>query len=427
MPTIVELKALCKKYGVKGYSKLKKKQLEQKLASFVPIFEESGKKKLKRCPNGFRRDTKTGECVAKKKENLKKNERESIKVRQIQKQVQAPPVQQAPAVQGQKQQPPAVQGQKQQPPAVQGQKQQAPVQQAPVVQQAPPVPHAPVQQAPVVQGQKQKAPPVPQAPPVQGQKQQASPVQGQKQQVGKAQKRAVDVDALEVVRLIGKGGFGETVLVVDKSTGKKYIRKESVSNKESHMRYQYNMLLYLRNKNLCEKDFICPVEKYRDKKNRYFILFDFLDGYNIMYDLRHEPFEKRKKYCKDVLNLVKLLHKNNMVHNDIKNNNVMIDKKTDKVRIIDFGVAIIKDKKKYYDMRRGRGRLTDAPGFNVYSSHTFKQFESNDMWALGNLIYWFLYGNYPEVRTESERKLANKKIQKDINAKNVTFFAKSLL
>ena len=34
MATVLELKAQCKKRGIKGYSKLKKKQLLQKLSSF---------------------------------------------------------------------------------------------------------------------------------------------------------------------------------------------------------------------------------------------------------------------------------------------------------------------------------------------------------------------------------------------------------
>ena len=83
MATVLELKAQCKKRGIKGYSKLKKKQLLQKLSSFdektkVPNIPEKKveKVKIKRCPRGTRRDKKTGEC--KKKESQKQDKQKRM-------------------------------------------------------------------------------------------------------------------------------------------------------------------------------------------------------------------------------------------------------------------------------------------------------------------------------------------------------------
>lgn len=57
----------------------------------------------------------------------------------------------------------------------------------------------------------------------------------------KGESKQIDINELKVVKTIGKGGFGETVLVQDTNTGKMYIGKESISGQESIMRYQYNM------------------------------------------------------------------------------------------------------------------------------------------------------------------------------------------
>lgn len=82
MPTVLELKAQCKKRGIKGYSNLKKKQLLQKLSSDekkeLPNIPEKKveKVKIKRCPRGTRSDKKTGEC--KKKDNQKQDKQKPM-------------------------------------------------------------------------------------------------------------------------------------------------------------------------------------------------------------------------------------------------------------------------------------------------------------------------------------------------------------
>ena len=370
MPTVVELKAECKKLGLKGYSKLKKDEVIELLSKFQKKKPEPKKhdKKVKRCPNGTRRNKETGEC-----------EKHGLKQKLIKNKVIKPVKE---------------------------------------------------KQKPVKEKQKSVK-----------EKQISTDIKKTQQakkdflktlytklfKFKKGESKQIDINKLKVVKTIGKGGFGETVLVQDTNTGKMYIRKESISGEESIMRYQYDMLLHLQNKNICKDYFICPVKKYRDSNNKYYILFDYLDGYDIMFNIRHEPIEKKKIIAKDLVDLVLLLHKNNMVHNDLKNNNVMIDTKTHKVRIIDFGVATIDTGKSSYRLRRGKSKITDAPKFDTYKEHSFKVLKENDMWALGNLVYWFLYGGYPAIKTRKQLKTANERLNRNIGTNNITFFSSSLL
>jgi len=398
MPTVLELKAQLKKFGEKGYSKLNKKELINRLSHYhkKPEKKKTEKKKpekkLKRCPNGTRRNKNTGECEKKqkgvekqklKKDNKEKKEKEKKQKlekdkKQKQKQLKLNPTK---------------------PEDIQSKNTYSLVLLKDIAKKIGlkgySILNKPVLYDKIKQHLQQK-------------------------------KNEVNTKELHVIKKIGKGGFGETVLVEDKLTGKKYIRKESVSGKESHMRYQFDMLFYLKKKNLCKTDFICPVKKYRDTSGRYFILFDYLDGYDIMYNLKNEPLQERKKYAKDLVDLVLLLHQNKMVHNDLKNNNVMIDTKNNKVRIIDFGVATIDKGKSSYFLRRGKSIITDAPNFYTHVSHSFEELKKNDMWALGNLVYWFLYGHYPTIKTVSAQVDANKKINTDIGTNNITFFHRSL-
>lgn len=78
MVTVKELKEQCKKRGIKGYSKLKKKELEQVLkqkpqSTADKKVDDSGKKP--RCPKGFRRSKKTGNCEKTEKSSKEKTKK----------------------------------------------------------------------------------------------------------------------------------------------------------------------------------------------------------------------------------------------------------------------------------------------------------------------------------------------------------------
>ena len=55
-------------------------------------------------------------------------------------------------------------------------------------------------------------------------------------------------------------------------------------------------------------------------------------------------FDKKKYICSQMLKELNILHRIGMIHSDIKPENIMINPKTLKVRIIDFGCEIIIDK-----------------------------------------------------------------------------------
>lgn len=85
MVKVAQLKSRCKELGLKKYSKLKKAELEQllkkheqgksegknKIVQKQPKDVDLKKKKLPRCPNGYHRNKKTGQCEIKKILNAK--------------------------------------------------------------------------------------------------------------------------------------------------------------------------------------------------------------------------------------------------------------------------------------------------------------------------------------------------------------------
>ena len=203
----------------------------------------------------------------------------------------------------------------------------------------------------------------------------------------------------KVLKKIGEGGFGITRLVQDKKTGKKYIRKQTVMDKsdpnydpqraKADMDYQVKMLKELKKKGICNK-FICPRERYEVKGETFFIM-DFLEGYKDLdsKDVNIKSKKDKEKVCADLIQSVELLHRNDIVHTDLKPANVMINPKTLEVKIIDFGTAIKKvPKKRTYDV------IGYSPDYTMIDlskySITWTKLKDNDELCLGLTLIEFL-------------------------------------
>jgi serine/threonine protein kinase len=132
--------------------------------------------------------------------------------------------------------------------------------------------------------------------------------------------------------------------------------------------------------------------------------------------------EKAKiKASQELLKQVQLLHKNKIVHTDLKGNNVMINPITNEVRIIDFGTAIVNTGKRSYEKTRGFSKFVVSPAFKGSKKESFARFVKNDMWGLGNLIFDFLRDGYPMVNNPKQISQVNKWLQSKLNT-STTFY-----
>jgi serine/threonine protein kinase len=228
------------------------------------------------------------------------------------------------------------------------------------------------------------------------------------------QRQPPNQNNIQVVRQIGAGGFGITELVKDRTTGIEYIRKKAVNiNGNSDMEYQYRNLQYLRDQGICNDEFICPVLRY-NQAGRTYILFDYLAGFRDVWDMSNISDNTKKNIGIKMVIAVQKLHRNNIVHLDLKLNNVMYNQQTGKVKIIDFGVSIRKRSDPDY-------RYTNRLGFNIWTAkppsstwsyevgiglHAVLRGRSHDVswddlikmdyWALGVCLYNLMKG--PNMR-----------------------------
>jgi len=133
-------------------------------------------------------------------------------------------------------------------------------------------------------------------------------------------------------------------------------------------------------------------------------LYDYFED-----DYLFKALSQQQKYniiCK-LLKALKILHQNGVVHSDIKLENIMYDRKTNTVKLMDYGLSCAfritqwaKNLSDYYQTRCMRDRQRGTPLYfspelieSDYISND--KFKSNDVWGLGIVAFMLIMGYYP--------------------------------
>lgn len=213
------------------------------------------------------------------------------------------------------------------------------------------------------------------------------------------------------VKILGAGGFGETHLVTDLLSGKKYALKLLHPKGFDKMGFyrEVSALMNLSASPDCDPNIVCYynnfiVQGYTNYKGQYIrgkyygILTEYINGVTLAkFD------ETYRLTVNDIiyvglwtLNMLKFLHSNGFAHNDISDNNIMVSNK--KLKLIDLGLTC-------YSNTNGPLKC-DIIGFNKfyaspelisgYAQNNFKKYsKTSDVYATGILIYNLLTGKRP--------------------------------
>ncbi|KAI8893458.1 kinase-like domain-containing protein [Globomyces pollinis-pini] len=124
-------------------------------------------------------------------------------------------------------------------------------------------------------------------------------------------------------------------------------------------------------------------------------LFDFIDTNSLF------PEDKIKHIFRQVAEAILYLHRNNLVHRDIKDENIVIDDKLN-TKLVDFGVAhkIPSTKREYFHSFRGT-LLYTPPEIIANPIHRGPE---ADMWCLGVLLFTLSYSKLPYLSIENISK-----------------------
>ncbi len=216
----------------------------------------------------------------------------------------------------------------------------------------------------------------------------------------------------EVIGVVGEGAYGIVYKCKNKETGK-YVAIKKFKETEDElvkktMKRELKMLQQLKHENIVEfqESFI--------HKNNLFLVFEFLEK-NLLEVLEESPNGLSPKLIRSFIfqmcKAVSYLHKNNMIHRDVKPENLLIDEKMN-LKLCDFGFArkIKLDKK-----NNNQDSMTDYVATRWYRAPEILLGSTRygvqaDMWSMG-CIFGELLGGKPMFPGTSTLSQINKVLE----------------
>lgn len=205
------------------------------------------------------------------------------------------------------------------------------------------------------------------------------------------QNTKVDLNSLQCMRVIGRGGFGVVKMVKSTTTNTRYALK-CVSKKQAVEQKQEKALAHERNI-LAELDhpFIIKfVRSFNSARYVYFLtelvtggeLLDALDALGLL------QAEQAQFYSASIILAIEFLHERRIAYLDLKGENCLIDQHG-YLKIIDFGVAERITSGRIYAVKGTP--LFMAPEVILGKGYT----TAADLWSLGVCLFDFMVGSFP--------------------------------
>ena len=157
-------------------------------------------------------------------------------------------------------------------------------------------------------------------------------------QILKLFRKKISINDFEIIKPIGKGGFGEVNICRYKKNKKIYAMKRMTFEQ---LKYKNGLLNFL-----AEKDILSIRYSFIDNQYLYLIM-DYCPGGDLMsYLINRDTLDETEArfYIAEIILCVDSLHKMNCIHRDLKPDNILIGK-DGHIKLSDFGLSFISREK----------------------------------------------------------------------------------
>ena len=222
----------------------------------------------------------------------------------------------------------------------------------------------------------------------------------------------------EIISKLGSGSFGSVYLAKNKYTNEKVSMKQIKKSSQNllsdgEITDEIEIL-----KTLDHPDIVRIIESF-NTRNSYILITEYCEGGELFDQVKNQLSETQIAVIfKQILSGLAYLHSNNIVHRDLKLENILIyeKEKSDKgedlfnIKIIDFGTARIFDKGK---------NPQSIVGSSYYIAPEVLRQKYNkecDLWSVGVILYMFIVGHAPFDGCDDDEITMN--IQRGVYKKN---------
>ncbi len=235
----------------------------------------------------------------------------------------------------------------------------------------------------------------------------AVPVRGHVQSIdifeicwdGQASRRDVNRAAIggrfELCGLLGEGGMGQVYRALDRALNEevalKFVRADLASSKDALEQFKAEVRL---SRSLTHRN-VCRIYEFLEMEGRVFLSMELVRGKTLAEVIAKEapmPPARACEICKGICRGLQAAHRCGIVHRDLKPGNVMIEEQTNRVVVMDFGIAML--------VQTETGNVVQGtPEYMAPEQALGKpQTQRTDIYALGAVMYEMLTGRPPIVR-----------------------------
>jgi serine/threonine protein kinase len=217
------------------------------------------------------------------------------------------------------------------------------------------------------------------------------------------------VATYKVQQLIGSGGMGAVYLAVDTNLGHrvaiKVLKPELAANPEHCERFfrEGRAAASVKNDNV-----VAVFNAYHSAEFELpYMVMEYVEGESLsdlLQRCKDSPSERIKldsRKCAEFIRQAALglagAHAKNLVHRDVKPSNLLLEKRTDRIKVADFGLARLVDNKDELVTRHGGAVGTPAYMSPEHILNPGQIDQRSDVFSLGATFYELLTGEKPFV------------------------------
>ena len=198
-----------------------------------------------------------------------------------------------------------------------------------------------------------------------------------------------------IEKRIGSGSYGSVYLVRNKITKEVYaMKKISVTNIKSKEKEYLISEILIQKANKC--DYIIKLVDVFFENNNIYIVSEYaengdLDKFIINFKKKRKNINNRTiaKLTLQLASALKYLHRNNIIHRDIKTSNVFLDKNYN-IKLGDLGIA------KIMGDRHLANTYIGTPYYMAPELYNGEQYDNKcDVWSLGCILFELITLNKP--------------------------------
>ena len=238
--------------------------------------------------------------------------------------------------------------------------------------------------------------------------------------------------------ILGSGGFGNTYLATQVILGRKVAIKEffmkeycdreeassqvivhTDSSRQIVERYKQKFLKEAQMIASLKNEHIIQIHDIFEENGTAYYVMEYVQGGSLKDKVEREgalPEDVAIKYIGQIAEALEYLHRNNILHLDVKPANILIDE-DDRAILIDFGIS------KHYDSEGGQTSTTPAgisKGYapiEQYQQGSIANFSpATDVYSLGATLLYLLTGQTPPDAMEVTNEGLNEKIFVNISS-----------